>query len=826
MQLLSALRALERAYSPGHHGRWSARRRSALVDEAVGALGEGIGAGVAVVALGGYGRQSLCPGSDVDLMVLHRERRPERVREVAERMFYPFWDAGIPLGHAVRTVRECLGAFAERLDAATALLDARLVWGDEQLLADLRRNIDRSLGRDRAAFLERLRGGRAERLEAHGSCSQMLEPNLKESTGALRDIHMAGWVHRTILGSEMATDPEGTDLLRFPEARRLEEAEEFLVRLRSALHLETGKRSDRLFFEHQPYIAERFGFEKASGLEAADALMRGLFQHARQVEHVVDSVLDRAFLRVDVRADGHVESAAPSTSEDVVLAFARVAEEGKPLDSVSQDAIEEAELGEPPYTWSEQTRRAFLKILAAGDRGEAALEAMDRMGVLSRFIPEWEPVRCRPQRDPYHRFTVDVHLMRAAAETARLLSTASGDDTVIAQAVAGVQDRNAMLLAAFLHDIGKTGEGSHVETGVLIARRVLERIGVSASTRDHVLFLVRHHLLLCDTATRRDLSDENLIIDVAASVGERERLAMLYVLTVADAVSTGPHAWTPWRRALIGELVGKVDHVLERGEMGSDTAARLEKRIADLRDSLREEDQASVDAHVRRLPRAYLLTVSTETVARHFRILSSQIGAVELRTEARPGEQIGTYDLTVVAADRPGLLAKIAGALALHGLNILSARAFTTEDGLAVDLFAVEPVFEVEVDEDRWRRFRTDLRKALEGRVSLDYRVREKRRHYPRPEAIVPISVSVDNDASDFFTVVEVHAPDFIGLLYDVTQVFHELALDVHVAKVVTYGGRVVDAFYVRDLFGVKVEDPDHLREIERAVLARLSKEG
>jgi [protein-PII] uridylyltransferase len=823
---LSALRALERAYSSGHHGRWSARRRSGLVDEAVRALGEGIGTHVAVVALGGYGRQSLCPGSDVDLMVLHGERRAERVREVAEGMFYPFWDAGLSLGHAVRTVRECLGAFAERLDAATALLDARLVWGDEQLVVDLQRNIDRSLGRDRAAFLERLRGGLAERLEAHGSCSQMLEPNLKESTGGLRDIHTVGWVHRTILGSEMATDPEAADLLRFPEARRLEEAEEFLVRLRSALHLETGKRSDRLFFEHQAFIAERFGFEDTSSLGAADALMRGLFQHARQVEHVVHSVLDRAFIRVDVRPNGHVESAAPSTPEDIVLAFARVADEGKPLHSGSQDAIEEAELGDPPYVWSEQARRAFLEILAAGDRGERALEAMDRLGVLSRFIPEWEPVRCRPQRDSYHRYTVDVHLTRTAAETARLLSTAGGGDTVIARAIAGVQDRDAVLLAAFLHDIGKTGQGPHVEAGVLIAGRVLERIGVSDSTRDHVLFLVRHHLLLSDTATRRDLSDENLVIDVAAQVEDRERLAMLYVLTVADAVSTGPHAWTSWRQALIRELVGKVDHVLERGEMGSDTAAELDKRIADLGASLGAVGEAAVDAYVKRLPRSYLLTVSTETAVRHFRLLSPRIGAAELRTEARAGEQTGTYDLTIVAADRPGLLAKIAGALALHGLNILSARAFTTEDGFAVDLFAVEPVFEDEVDEDRWRRFRTDLRKSLEGRVSLDYRVREKRRYYPRPDAVVPVSVTVDTDASDFFTVVEVSAPDRIGLLYDVTQAFHELSLDVHLAKVVTYGGRVVDAFYVRDLFGVKVEDPEHIREIERAVLARLSNEA
>jgi [protein-PII] uridylyltransferase len=340
-----------------------------------------------------------------------------------------------------------------------------------------------------------------------------------------------------------------------------------------------------------------------------------------------------------------------------------------------------------------------------------------------------------------------------------------------------------------------------------------------------VTFLVRHHLLLSDSATRRDLSDENLALDIAASVGSPERLAMLYVLTAADARATGPHAWTPWRQALVRELVGKVEHSLTRGGVGRDAAAHLDGLIGEIRSLLRTEDTAAVDRYVDRLPRAYVLAVPTETVARHFTLLTHPLGATELRTEARSGERLGTYDLTVVARDRPGMLAKIAGALALHGMNILSAQAFTTEDGDAVDIFVVEPLFEEEVDEDRWRRFRSDLRKALEGRVSLDYRVREKRRHYPRPRVLTPTSVTIDNEASDFFTVVEISAPDRIGLLFDVARAFHELELDVHVAKVATLGTRVVDAFYVRDLFGMKVEDPEHIREIESAVLARLQDE-
>jgi [protein-PII] uridylyltransferase len=810
---------LELAYSPGHHGRWSARRRSGLVDEAVRSLARGLGARVALVALGGYGRQSLSPGSDLDLMVLHTERRADRVAAVAERIFYPFWDAGLPLGHAVRTVRECVEAYSDRLDAACALLDSRLLWGDEQLFEELTRRLRRTAQKDRSGFLARLWEGRARRLAVHGSCSQMMEPDLKESTGALRDIHTVGWVSQMMTGDAANGGEEGDPLLRASEARALEDAEEFLVRLRSALHLETGKRSDRLFFEYQPGIAELFGFEPEEGLTAPDALMRALFRHARQVEHVTDEILERARRALESPARDEARPDRPSTAEEVMAAFAEAAQTKTPLGAGMHEAIEAVDLSDVPAPWTEGISRAFIDLLA-GPGNERALEAMDRMTVLTRFLPEWEAVRCRPQRDPYHQYTVDMHLVRTTAEVVRLLS-GGGEDEVLARAAAAVVDREAMVLGAFLHDIGKTGQGSHVEVGGRVAREVLGRIGAPSETREHVLFLVKNHLLLSDTATRRDLSEENLVVDVAASVGDAERLAMLYVLTAADALATGPHAWTPWRQALIRELVGKVEHVLTHGRIGADAGTELGTRIAALRDMLR--DEGPVEGYLQRLPRAYLLGVPTEVAARHFRLLAPPVGAADLRTDARPGERSGTYDLTVVASDRPGLLAKIAGALALNGLNILSAQAFTTEDGVALDLFVVDPVFEDEIDEDRWRRFRTDLRKAIEGRISLEYRVREKRRLYPQPTAVAPTSVTIDNEVSDFFTVVDVSAPDRIGLLFDLARAFHELELDVHVAKVATLGSRVVDAFYVRDLFGEKVEDPGHIREIERAVLARLT---
>ncbi|HWC32432.1 MAG TPA: ACT domain-containing protein, partial [Actinomycetota bacterium] len=416
----------------------------------------------------------------------------------------------------------------------------------------------------------------------------------------------------------------------------------------------------------------------------------------------------------------------------------------------------------------------------------------------------------------------DVHLLRTVGEVHDLVGSAGGD-AVAARAAAAVRDPDALRLGALLHDIGKTGEGGHIPRGAAIAAGVLDRMRVSGALRDDVLFLVREHLLLSDTATRRDLSDENLVLDVAARVGSHERLAMLYLLTAADARATGPHAWTPWRQALIRELVSKVERTLEREP--ADRTATLTSTMDAVRALLRTEDQRAVDEYLARIPRPYLLAVPPDVAARHFHLVIPPPARGDVRTDTAAGSREGTYELTVVAADRPGLLAKVAGALSLSGLSILSAQAFTTEDGVAIDLFVVEPAFHGDVDEERWRRFRSDLRKALAGRISLEYRVREKRRHYPAPTADVPTEVTVANDASDFYTVVEVSTADRIGLLFDLARTFQELELDVHLAKVATYGVRVVDAFYVRDLFGQKVEDERHVRESERASVARLEPE-
>jgi [protein-PII] uridylyltransferase len=808
------LRALDRAYSPGHHGRWSAERRSDLVDGHLRAFFTEADppAGVALVALGGYGRRELAPASDIDLLVLHDSFQSDLLASLVDRLLYPLWDTGLTVGHAVRTPDEAVAIADQRLDALTAMLDGRVLAGDAELWERTKAEVTALVGGEHArAFAERLREDADARAERFGAVSYLLEPDLKDGRGGLRDAHTLRWLSIAVAGRSDGLVEVG--LLRSAEGSAVDDASEFLVRVRSAVHLETARPGDRLLMELQPPVARAMGFDDEPDLRAVDALMRNLFEHARQIEHVVGAVFDR-FLRG--RSD--VVAVDPSPA-GVLRALGAVARERGVPSPAALDAIDETDVPKV-VEWTDDVRDAFLELLGVGTEGVRALETLDRLGLLDRYLPAWSAVRCRPQRDPYHRFSVDVHLLRALEAMSTLLDGA-GDDRVAAEAAAAIGDRPALLLAALFHDIGKVGRGDHVPIGSSIVADALQRMRIAEPTAALVRFLVAEHLLLSDTATRRDLDDDELILEVAARVGDQERLAALYLLTRADAAATGPAAWTSWRAALVRELVGKLQRTLERGGLGTEVAERLAARAEELRASLPAEHVDELDRFLLRMPRTYLLNVPVERIARHVPLLAVPVGRLDVRTVTEDGDRAGTYSLTVIAGDRPGLLSWIAGSLSLAGLSILTAQVFTTQDDVAVDVFEVEGAFEGDVSEERWREFRSTLRKVLEGRLSLEHRVGQKRSHYP-PPLDLELEVTVHNDVSDFFTVVDVGCPDRIGLLFDITATLAELHLDVHLAKVSTYGGRVVDAFYVRDELGQKIDRAEHIVEIERALTARL----
>ena len=813
------LAALERAYSIGHHGIWSARRRAELLDGALRALFSETGSppGLALAAVGGYGRGRLLPHSDVDLLIVHDGRREtDALAAVTEPILYPLWDAGLDVGQSVRTPEESAEAARERLEDATAVLDLRFLAGDASFTDRVSASVLEVVRADPGGFLERLQAAGAARHERYGSATYLLEPELKEGEGGLRDIASLGWVE-ALLGSSL----EEAGLLRTREHEAVLAAEDFLTRVRSTLHLETGRRTDRLLLDRQPATARAMGFTDEPQLIAEDGLMRSVFEHARQVAFVVGAVVSPGLGVGVVRRSASTPRLDAAGSLDVL---ATAAEAGARPSLAVLDALEAADVPDP-VPWSSEVRSSFLRLLRAGDAGVDALETLDRVGLLTRFLPAWEGVRCRPQRDPYHRFSVDMHLTTALREIGRMLRSDAAEalsgDAMEREAVRQIEDDDGVLLGALLHDIGKVGTGGHVPVGTRIAEETLQMMGVDTATHELASFMVSQHLLLPDTATRRDLSDDDLILDVAAAVGSPDRLAALYLLAKADAAATGPAAWTSWRRALIRELVAKVQRFFDRGEMGTELAEELAQRIGRLRDLLVDEPEAEVERFVMRMPRGYFLSVEPDRAAAHYATVAPDVGAREVRTAAAAGASPGTYELLVVANDRPGLLSWIAGALALAGLSILTAQVFTTQDGVAADLFEVQGAFEPEIGERRWRAFRTTLRQVLDGQASLERRVAEQRGHYPSG-IDAPVTVAVDNTASDFFTVIEVGAPDRIGLLHDITAALADLRLDVHLAKVATYTGRVIDAFYVRDGVGGKVTDPAQVAEIEAVVRARL----
>jgi [protein-PII] uridylyltransferase len=736
--------------------------------------GDGAG-GLALVAVGGYGRAELCPASDVDVLLLHDGRDRGRLGRLAERLWYPVWDAGLKLGHAVRTPKEALKLAATDLHTATALLDVRLVAGDQRVADELSERAVRQW-RDRSSrWLAELGQAVAERHEKAGEVAFLLEPDLKEGRGGLRDVHALRWA-------------EEADRILLPEDHRaLAGAYEVLLAARVELQRRTGKPSDRLLLQEQDAVASALDYADA------DALMGTLAAAARTIAWTSDetwrridasllgprgrgAATDQRLGRGLILREDVVElapDADPASDGTLVLrAAAAAATAGTRIGRAALDRLV-WEATVPAEPWPEDALRALLRLLGAGRAALPVLEALDQKGLLVRLLPEWERVRSLPQRNAYHRFTVDRHLCEAAIEAADLSGRVARPDL--------------LLLGAWLHDIGKgftdtVPSGDHTDAGIPVVDRIATRMGLPREDVAVVVALVRHHLLLPDAATRRDIADPATVEAVAGAAGDRSTLELLHALTEADSIATGPAAWSPWKAGLVADLVARAAKALagERPPEPADDFPTPAQQA--LIDRVRAEDDVVVDGHGR--------------------------------------------ELALAAPDRPGLFCRVAGVLALHGLDVLAARVWSSDDGVAVEQFRVEPAFGGDPD---WRAVEDDLRRVLAGRLSLEARLEKHARAYAGTSGLLSATpartqVVLDNDASATATVVEVHAPDRAGTLYRITRALADVQLDIRHAKVATLGHEVVDAFYVVDADGAKVTDPDHMREVEQGVLVELSR--
>jgi [protein-PII] uridylyltransferase len=711
---------------------------------------------VALIAVGGYGRGDLAPGSDLDLLLLHADK--EVPAALAEKLWYPIWDEGLKLGHAVRRPSEALALAADDVDTATSLLSCRHLAGDAELTEQLAADALALWTKRSKRFLGLLRDGVAARQAQHGEVAFLLEPELKEGRGGLRDIHALRWAEAARSVLELG-DPEALDA-----------AERVLFDARVELHRATGRPSDRLTLQDQDAVGAALGV-------SADELMANIAQAARTVAWIADETWDRVSSSLSTsisllgwrsrdRAPGMVvregqvhldNNVDPASRPDLVLEAAIVAAEkdARLSRATLLRLIDRAPL--PVEPWPDHTRERFVQLLRCGHDAIGVIEALDHAGLWERYLPEWTVVRSRPQRNAYHRFTVDRHLLEAAANASSLTDRVERPDLLV--------------VGALLHDIAKGRPGDHTEVGMDLIADIGPRMGFDAEDTAVLIDMCRHHLLLPDVATRRDLSDETTISSVGEAVGDRERLHLLAALTEADSVATGPAAWGSWKAELVRELVRRVDHHLGGGALSA---------LADLE---------FPDARQRELLAAGGTTIEAEGLT-----------------------------LTLVTDDRPGLFAKVAGVLAIEGLEVRAADAASV-DGRAIEVFQVASRFGSTVP---WERVTRTLEAALHARLAIEARLAERTRTYApkasRPD-LPPPAVRFDDEASTVATVIEVHARDKVGVLYRVLRAFSELELDVRTAKIQTLGELIVDAFYVTQTDGSLLDDPKLRRELERSLL-------
>ncbi len=761
---------------------------------------------IALVAVGGYGRGHLSPHSDIDLLILAANGEEDVDVSRLRAFSYSLWDAGWQVGHALRSPTQAV-EFAKRdLFTATSLLTTRFIAGDPTTNEDFETRRDRWLRRHRAALLRRVLEDIRRRHRESERAGWALAPDLKQDTGGLRDVHALDWMLRI----EGRSEPDG----------RLAHERGVLLAAREGLHAALRRKSDKLHIELQAEVARRLGFDPGDGV---DAMMTEVHAAARVVEYVVTRAMEDLSQRTlgGPRRSGHSRVITPGIRlEDNTLRFtaadagtarslellAAHARTGTRIAGPALDAMASAFAQARPARWTPAQKDAFFDVLR-GRNAPAALELLEHLGGWRVLMPEWSHIRGRPQHDPYHRFTVDGHSITAVGELTRCLS-----EPVPANHALAIGDLETLYLATLLHDIGKGSGRNHSIEGAGIAADVARRMGLTGAQIAEVAGLVRHHLLLPDTATRRDLDDGSVIRAVVELAGDDRRLRQLYLLAVADGRATGPHAWNEWKASLVADLVTRALVALETGDVPRD--GRVEDAVRRL-EAYEPALAACSERVLATLPPSYLSSTPVPCMADEVRLLTAGVGPGQVHARYDHRAEPGHNNLTVCVADRPGTLARVAGVLALNRIDVLGARAYSTSDGLALTRVSVSAP-----DEAVGKQCLADLEAAFSGRLAVDARMHTKVGDYAVGAPVLP-DIRLPDDVSETSTVVEVRGPDALGLLYAIASGLADLDLDIHVAKVDTLGDRVVDVFYVRTPWGSKLSG-GQIEEVPRAILHRV----
>ncbi|MCA1660886.1 MAG: [protein-PII] uridylyltransferase [Novosphingobium sp.] len=808
---------------------------------------------LAVMAVGGYGRAEMAPHSDVDIAFLTPAKATAWCEQVIEAMLYFFWDLGLKVGHSTRSPDDVVRMGRADLTIRTALLEGRYVWGDRELYDESRERFRAEVvtGTERQFVAEKL----AERNERHqrvGDSRYVVEPNVKEGKGGLRDLHTLYWIGKYIHRVRSASELVDVGLFTPAEYRAFRRADDFFLAVRCHLHLITGRAEDRLTFDLQREVATRMQFAERPGKSAVERFMQYYFLNAKKVGALTGvflAQLDEQFakanrgffsgfrLRGRKVGDFPVVNGKLSVPDDGFFAadsarlielFVLADREGLEVHpDATRLANQNVRLIDAEVRRDKRANALFLALLTSRHDPETALRWMNEAGVFGRFVPDFGRVNAQMQFDMYHHYTVDEHTIRAIGLLARIEKGELAEDHPLSvEIIPKLASRRVLYLAVLLHDIAKGRGGDHSVLGAEVALKLCPRLGLSEAETELVAWLVRHHLLMSATAFKRDLADYKTIADFVAQVQSVERLRQLLVLTVVDIRAVGPGVWNSWKRQLLGDLYLAAEELLRLGHKAHGRAERVaaKKRAVGERLAERANLVGTAGSH---LGDAYWIAEPEDIIALNLVQMDRALGH-PLTVEAEYYPARGSTLVTVLAADHPGLFYRIAGGIHLAGGNIIDARIHTARNGMAVDNFLVQdPLGRPFNEGQQIERLKRSIGDALANRVKLVPQLAARPLARPRAEAfeVRPI-VLFDNKASNRFTVIEVGARDRPALLNRLARALFEAKLIVHSAHIATYGERAVDTFYVTDLLGGKVDAAARLKAIEKRLLEAAHEHG
>ncbi len=810
---------------------------------------------LSVVARGGYGRAELNPYSDIDLLFIHDYKRGPYAEIVTEIMLHALWDAGLIVGHGIRNARECVRMAGTDLKEKTAILDARFLAGDGAIFSELQGLLVADvLNRNQHKFFQAKLEETRERHAKYGDSIYLLEPQLKEGEGGLRDLHTALWLAKVKYKITSVEELVQRAIITAPELTEVLEARDFLFRVRNSLHFLSKRHFDQLTFEYQERIAPLLGFKPEGSLSASAVLMRNYYQHASTIlrfsEGLIARVvegsagrLSRRLLTRQIRPGVVIQQNLLAISDpdlfkrdplNLMTIYADCQAHGVGLSGSAYQAVRDnLALIDNDAMRNDPRVGATLMMILSGNRSRVAetLEAMHRSGVLGAIIPEFGNLYARVLHDLYHIYTVDRHSLVAVRELEKLRAGEYKQSNPLLTEVARELDSLPLVfLALLLHDIGKGHGHDHHERGALLTAEVCRRLGLNNEEIDLVVILVREHLAMSQVAQKGDIDDDTTVGEFVREVGSIDRLKALYLLTFADMRAVAPNVYNNWRDMLLSELYMRALRILEHGHREAVDPAR---RLAAVKEEVKQHlaqakaPDDEVQKFLDEMPDRYFFTLPEGDVQLHFELMRS-LGERPLVTRHRHFPELEFSEFMVVTPDRQGLFSMIAGALTANNLNILSARITTRSTGIALDVFRVShsgPTGAVALEEERWLRVERDLESVITGRqdiadlVASAHHIRYADRKFVRR---VATEVTIDNRTSDQYTVLDVFTQDRVGLLFAITHTLFKLGLRIHLARITTNADQALDVFYLSDGDGHKITDLAAQRDLREKLLDRL----